>query len=132
MAVSAARRPRAPSVTPAQLARYFEAKLAAEVGPHDLKRILDGHSNRVVVLDVRSRQGYAEHHLPGAVNIPLEELAARARELPRDKDIIAYCWNVTCLLCTKAAALLAAKGYRAKELLGGIQSWQEAGFPTER
>ena len=109
--------------SPAQLARYFEAKLAAELGPHNVKRLLDAKSEEIVLLDVRSRDGYREAHLPGAVNIPFEELPRRLSELPKDKDIVAYCWNVTCILCTKAAYVLASKGYRAKELLGGIEEW---------
>ena len=118
--------------TPAQLARYFEAKLSAELGPHNVKRLLDQDAGRVVILDVRSREGYAAGHLPGAVNIPFEELPARLRELPKQQDVITYCWDVTCLLCTKAAYLLASKGYRAKEMIGGIAEWENAGFPVEK
>ena len=120
------------SATPAQLKRYFELKLAAELGPHNVKRLLDQEAGRLVILDVRSREGYAAGHLPGAVSIPFEELPARLRELPKQKDIITYCWNVTCLLCTKAAYVLASKGYRAKEMIGGIAEWEKAGFPVEK
>ncbi len=118
--------------TPAQLARYFEAKLSAELGPHNVKRLLDENASRVVLLDVRSRDGYEAGHVAGAINVPFEELPARLKELPRNKDLIAYCWNVTCLLCTKAAFFLAKNGFRAKEMVGGIESWQQAGFPVEK
>lgn len=126
------RRPAIKSATPAALKRYFELKLAAELGPHNVKRLLDQDSSRLVLLDVRSGEGYAAGHVPGAVNIPFEELPARMKELPKAKDIITYCWDVTCLLCTKAAYVLASKGYRAKEMIGGIDAWQKAGFPVER
>ena len=118
--------------SPTRLKRYFEAKLAAELGPHNVKWLLEEHSNAVAILDVRSRQGYHEGHLPGAINIPFEELPARMKELPKDKDIITYCWGVTCILCTKAAYVLASKGYRPKEMLGGIEEWKKAGFPIEK
>ena len=117
--------------TPAQLAKYFEAKLAAELGPHNVKRLLDQDPSQVVILDVRTREGYNDGHLPGAVHIPFEELPTRAKELPKNKDVIIYCWDVTCILCTKAAYVLAKKGYRAKEMLGGIAEWKKAGFPIE-
>ena len=132
MAAQTARRLAIQRASPAQLAKYFEAKLAAELGPHNVKRLLDANANDMVLLDVRSREGYREGHLPGAINIPFEELPARLKELPKNKDIISYCWNVTCILCTKAAYVLASEGYRAKEMLGGIAEWKKAGFPIEQ
>ena len=133
MAVKAVQRPglAIERASPAQLAKYFEMRLAAELGPHNVKRLLDAGTSGVVVLDVRSPEGYREGHIPGAINIPFEELPARLKELPKHTDIIAYCWDVTCILCTKAAYILASRGYRAKEMLGGLEEWQKAGFPVE-
>ena len=127
-----ARRSAIPVASPARLAKYFEAKLAAELGPHNLKRLLDEGASRVVVLDVRSREGFEAGRIPGALHIPFEELPRRLRELPKGAGIVTYCWNVTCLLATKAAYVLASKGYRPKELLGGIEEWRKAGFPIEK
>ena len=126
------RRPAIKPANPLQLKRYFEAKLAAELGPHNVKRLLDHDPRQLVLLDVRSKEGYANGHLPGALNIPFEELPARAGELPKHTDIIAYCWSVTCMLSTKAAYVLASQGYRAKEMIGGIDAWRQAEFPIER
>jgi rhodanese-related sulfurtransferase len=133
MAVTTARRPKqAIRISPAQLKRYFEAKLAAELGPHNVKRLIDTGSRDFVILDVRSAEGYREGHVPGAVNIPFEELPRRLKELPKEKEIISYCWDVTCLLCTKASYVLASKGFKAREMIGGIATWQEAGFPVKK
>ena len=126
------RAPAIAPVSPAQLKQYFAMKLAAELGPHNVKRLLDLEPGQAVLLDVRSREGYAAGHLPGAVHIPFEELPVRLKELPKGKDVIVYCWDVTCILSTKAAYVLAARGFRAKELLGGIDAWQKAGFPIEK
>ena len=115
-----------------ELVDYFQAKLEAELGPHNLKHRMDSGEKDFVVLDVRSREGFKEGHIPGAVNIPLQELEGRLKELPKDREVISYCWNVTCMLCTKAALVLARKGFQAKELLGGIEEWQRAKFPVER
>jgi len=132
MPATVARRSAIPRASPARLAKYFQMKLAAELGPHNVKRLLAERPNEAVLLDVRSREGYAEGHVPGAVHIPFEELPLRARELPRGKEIITYCWDVTCILSTKAAYILASKGYRAREMLGGIAEWRKATFPVER
>ena len=132
MAVTTTRPPAIVKATPAQLAKYFQAKLAAELGPHNVKRLLEMNSTEVVIVDVRSKEGYREGHLPGALNIPFEELPSRMKALPKNKDIITYCWDVTCILSTKAAFILAKHGYRAKEMLGGMEAWQKAGFSIEK
>ena len=132
MAITTTRPAKAIRISAAQLKRYFEAKLAAELGPHNVKRMLDSGDQNFVILDVRSADGYREAHVPGALNIPFEELPNRLKEPPRNKDIISYCWNVTCLLCTKASYFLASKGFKAREMIGGIESWQDAGFPVEK
>ena len=119
--------------TPAQLTRYFEAKLAAELGPHNVKRLLDlGGAPAPLIVDVRARDGYAKGRLPGAVSIPFEELPGRLRELPKNRELIVYCWDTTCILSTKAAYVLASRGYRVKEMIGGIEQWEASGFPIER
>jgi len=133
MPTQTARLPRAVKpASPAKLKRYFEAKLSAELGPHNVKRLLDAGAKDIVILDVRTRDGYRAGHIPGVVNIPFEELPARLRDLTKQNDIITYCWDTACILCTKAAYVLASKGFRAKELLGGIKEWQDAGFPIEK
>lgn len=114
------------------MARYFAVKLAAELGPHNLKRLLDAGATDIIVLDVRTRGGFRAGHIPGAINIPFEELPARLGELPKKKELITYCWNATCILCTKASYVLASKGFRTKEMIGGIEEWGKAGFPIEK
>jgi len=113
------------------LKEYFQAKLAAELGPHDVKRLIDAQNREIVILDVRSREGFDEGHVPGAVHIPLEELTGRVRELDPKKEYISYCWTVTCLLSAKASYYLASQGFLAREMVGGIEAWKSAGFPLE-
>ena len=113
------------------IARYFESKLQAEWGPHDLRRRRESNPSSVVVLDVRDKEGYAKEHIKGAVNIPLEELEGRLKELPKDKDIVTYCWTITCSLAPKAGFLLAKKGFRVHELVGGISEWKKYNLPLE-
>ena len=93
---------------------------------------MDKGEKDFVILDVRSREGFRGGHIPGALSIPFEELEERYKELPKDRDMITYCWNVTCFLCTRAALFLTRKGYQAKELIGGIEEWQRAKFPVEK
>lgn len=86
----------------------------------------------VVVLDVRPPEEYAAGHLPGAVNIPIQELAKRVRELPKRGEVIAYCRGPYCLMSYDAVALLRKKGLKARRLEAGLPEWRAAGLPVER
>jgi ArsR family transcriptional regulator len=80
---------------------------------------------------VRPREEYAAGHLPGAVNIPIGELAKRLAELPRRKEVIAYCRGPYCLMSFEAVQLLRRKGLAARRLEAGLPEWREAGWPVE-
>jgi rhodanese-related sulfurtransferase/DNA-binding HxlR family transcriptional regulator len=86
----------------------------------------------VTVLDVRPPEEYASGHVPGAVNVPLKELAKRLEELPQGQEIVAYCRGPHCVLAFEAVAQLREKGYQARRLEDGFPEWREAGLPVEK
>lgn len=83
----------------------------------------------LIVIDVRPSDEYAAGHLPFARSMPLEELERRLAELPRNRDIVAYCRGPFCLLSDHAVKLLGAHGFRVRKLLDGVSEWQAAGMP---
>ena len=91
-------------------------------------RMKDGS---VTVLDVRPTQEFALGHLPGALNIPVEELERRLAGLSHDKEIVAYCRGPYCALSTDAVAVLRARGMRARRLAAGYPDWKAAGLEVE-
>ena len=131
MAVLARSKPKVIKMTSA-LREYFQTKLAAELGPYDVKHLLEAGYSNVVILDVRSSEAYREGHIPGAVNIPFDELSARYHEISKNKEVISYCSNITCLLCTKAAYFLASNGYESREMVGGFEAWKNSGFTVDK
>lgn len=89
------------------------------------------HPHHVWVLDVRTPAEYAEGHVPGAVNVPHDQLASRLAEVPKDKDVVLYCRSGR--RAALAADVLAAHGYtRLSHLEGDIQAWVEKGQPVEK
>ena len=86
----------------------------------------------VVVLDVRPAEEFSAGHLPGAVNIPIHELERRLRELPKRKEVIAYCRGPYCLMSYEAVSLLRKKGIKARRLEAGLPEWRATGLPVER
>lgn len=83
----------------------------------------------VVVIDVRPSAEYASGHLPFARSMPLDEIRQRIRELPADRDIVAYCRGPFCMMSAEAVALLREHGYRAQKIADGTAEWLAAGLP---
>ena len=71
-------------------------------------------SDRLMVLDVRPAAEYAAGHLPGAVSIPVGELRRRLAELPRDREVVAYCRGPYCAFAHDAVAVLREDGFSAR------------------
>lgn len=113
---------------------HTEVARRAYLGPGDteavdteelLRRLDVGDA---VVLDVRPEVEYAGGHLPGTLHIPVEELSDRLAELPRDREIIAYCRGRYCVLAHDAVRLLNAEGRRARRAADGVLEWRLAGL----
>jgi rhodanese-related sulfurtransferase/DNA-binding HxlR family transcriptional regulator len=85
----------------------------------------------LVIVDVRPTAEYQAAHVAGAVSIPLEELENRLRELPRDREIVAYCRGPYCALAPEAVRTLRAHGYAARLLTDGLPEWVAAGHGVE-
>jgi ArsR family transcriptional regulator len=108
---------------------YFRAR--DELEPLSRKELIRELENDLVtVLDVRPADEFAAGHLPTALNIPLRELTRRLRELPKDREIVAYCRGPYCVLAFEAVALLRARGYQVRRLQDGFPEWQAAGLPV--
>ncbi len=116
---------------------HTELARRAYLGPEDteaveteelLRRLETGD---LVVLDVRPETEYAGGHLAGAVHIPLEALEQRLAELPRDREIVAYCRGQYCVLAHDAVRILSARGLTARRAADGVLEWLVAGVPVE-
>lgn len=74
------------------------------------------------LVDVRSAAEFAAGHLPGAINLPVDELGARLDEVgPRDKPVVVYC--AVGGRAARAARLLGDAGFRAVHNLGAMSNW---------
>jgi rhodanese-related sulfurtransferase len=83
----------------------------------------------VTLLDVRPAIEYQQGHIPDARSIPVEELEHRLAELPRDREIVAYCRGPYCVFSDEAAQLLHGHGFRVRRFEAGFPEWRAAGFP---
>lgn len=137
--------------SPAVFALVQSVRSVAEAQLADMQRVVDTYlkdrkgldavgreellervrAGEVVVLDVRPDEEYAAGHIPGALGIPITELEARLSELPRRREVVAYCRGPYCVYADEAVKLLLAHGRKARRLHEGFPEWRAAGLPTE-
>ena len=91
------------------------------------KLVRDG---TVTVIDVRPPDEYETGHIPGALSIPVAELKRRLRELPKRREVIAYCRGPYCVFSLEAVALLRKHGFDARRADDGLPAWRDAGLPV--
>ena len=72
---------------------YFAHKLRAEKQRNDVLHAVEGGKFDFVLLDTRGREPFAGGHIPGAVCAPLDELDQLIRTLPKDREVVTYCWG---------------------------------------
>jgi rhodanese-related sulfurtransferase len=87
--------------------------------------------DQVVVLDVRPEPEYRAGHIAGARSAPLAGLSSLLPELPRRREIVAYCRGPYCVYADDAVRLLRARGLKARRLEVGFPEWRRAGLPVE-
>jgi rhodanese-related sulfurtransferase len=110
--------------------QYLQARGALESVSRDelLRRVRSGD---VTILDVRPRQEYRAGHIPGALSVPLSELKTRLAEVPKDREVVAYCRGPYCVMALEAVALLRKRGFRAHRMEEGIADWRARGWRVD-
>jgi rhodanese-related sulfurtransferase len=72
---------------------YFVHKLRAEKQRNDVLKAVEGNTFDFVLLDTRGTEAFASAHIPGAWCVPTAEPDEVAALLPKDKEIVTYCWG---------------------------------------
>lgn len=121
----------------AQQVADIERLATAYLGDRDSLMTIDRDELRhkleegeVVVVDVRPAAEHAAGHIPGAINMPIDELAQRLDELPANATVVAYCRGPYCVYADAAVRLLTQRGHDAVRLEDGLPEWRNAGLPV--
>jgi rhodanese-related sulfurtransferase/DNA-binding transcriptional ArsR family regulator len=85
----------------------------------------------ITILDVRPTDEYEAGHIPDALSVPVPELKRRLREIPKNREVIAYCRGRYCVYSLEAVTLLRKHGYKARRAHEGLADWRAAGLPVE-
>ena len=97
-----------------------------------LERIKNKNDQPFILIDARDEEDYNKMHIPGAISMPVYDLAKLCDKLDKNSDIITYCSSFMCDASTDAAVILIQKGFKnVWEYKGGMQDWANGSNPTE-
>ncbi len=116
------------AAVPAARDAYLGSDGASEVSREEVRARIEAEG--VVVLDVRPAEEFLAGHIPGAISLPVAQLADRIGELPDDTEIVVYCRGAYCVLAYDAVRLLTEHGRRALRLSDGMLEWRLAELPV--
>lgn len=107
--------------------------MTAKISREELKRKLDAGEDFVLV-EALPRKYWAKGHIPGALNLPHDQIQALAPDFLPDKEreVVVYCASTACQNSEIAAEALTELGYsRVLEYVDGKADWEAAGYPLE-
>lgn len=122
---------------------FYLTETAVRVSPHTLRKNMDKGVTNYTLVDVRSAQEYEKEHIMGAINIPAykdpntsialdtdkeqtERIISSFTSLPKDRDIIVYCYSTACMTGRKIGKLLVENNIYVKHLGVGWNEWRYA------
>ena len=116
---------------------FYLTENAVHVSPHSLRtKMMKGQTGDYVLVDLRSQEEYEREHIITAVNIPAykdpntsaydekDRIIGAFRALPKDKDVIVYCYSTPCMTGRKIGKMLAENGIYVKHLGIGWNEWR--------
>jgi membrane protein DedA with SNARE-associated domain/rhodanese-related sulfurtransferase len=114
--------------------RFYRLLRMARISVTELYDLIQSGAAPVIV-DVRSSTAreLEPRWIPGALHVPIPEVAHRMKELPRDRDIILYCTCPSEASAARVAKILMNHGFKhVRPLFGGLDAWVAAGYSVER
>ncbi len=91
--------------------------------------------DKVVWVDVRDGSDFEKGHIPGAINIEISDLRDAIKSLPKDKEIVLYCYGSECDEAEAAGTILIENGFKQgkiKVFTDGYSNWEAAGYPVKK
>lgn len=116
---------------------FYAVENAVHVSPHSLRTAMSrGEADNFVLVDLRSQEEYEHEHIVGAINIPAysnpnksaygdrERIVNAFRALPKDKEVIVYCYSIPCMTGRKIGKMLTEEDMYVKHLGIGWNEWR--------
>jgi len=119
------------------ITEFYDIENAVYISPHSLRQKMSkGEANNYTLVDLRSQQEYEKEHIISAINIPAykdpntsaydeqERIIRQFNALPKNKEVIVYCYSMPCMTGRKIGKMLADSGIYVKHLGIGWNEWR--------
>lgn len=115
---------------------FYQVENAVHVSPHSIRKSISEGATNFVLVDLRSAEEYEREHIVGAVNIPaykdqetsdygaVDRIVSSFEQLPKDKDVIVYCYSTACMTGRKVGKILEEHNIFVKHLGIGWNEWR--------
>jgi rhodanese-related sulfurtransferase len=108
---------------------YYDTENTVAISPATLRKMIDEKDTSYILVDLRSKEEYNAEHIVGAINVPAvtideKEILSSFKSLPKDKQIIVYCYSAYCMLGRQIGQVLANNGINVKDLNVGWSEWK--------
>jgi membrane protein DedA with SNARE-associated domain/rhodanese-related sulfurtransferase len=113
--------------------RFYKELRMARISVADLYELIEA-GDQPIVVDVRSNTARTlqPRWIPGAIHVPVDDVAKHLAELPRDREIVVYCTCPSEASAARVAKLLINHGFKeVRPLYGGLDAWIEAGYAVD-
>lgn len=119
-----------------RIADFYATENAVHVSPHSIRKDIMKGTSKVLLVDLRSAEEYEMSHVIGAINIPayknpdqsaydeVDRIVNAFKALPKDKEIVVYCYSIPCMTGRKVGKMLIDKGIYVKHLGIGWNEWR--------
>lgn len=105
---------------------------------HQMYEAVDRHvlfnrieAGEVTLIDVRPEDEFLSGHIPGSLSIPLKNLGEHLKDLPKNREVVAYCRGPYCVLSVEAVDLLRKNGFNATRMEESVHDWMAAGHTIQ-
>jgi len=115
---------------------FYLIENAVHISPHSLRGKMDKGINDYILVDLRSKEEYEKEHIISAINIPayknkdtsdygaVDRIVGEFKKLPKDKEVIVYCYSTPCMTGRKIGKILAENKIYVKHLGIGWNEWK--------
>lgn len=119
-----------------RIAEYYATENVVHVSPHSLRKKMERGEMPYTLIDLRSAEEYKKAHITGSINIPaykdkdtsdygaVDRIISEFEKLPKDKEVVVYCYSTPCMTGRKVGSILAEKGIYVKHLGIGWNEWK--------
>jgi len=115
---------------------FYQTETAVHVSPHHIRKAIAKNDDSFILVDLRSQEEYEKEHVVGAINIPaykdpntsdytaVDRITGEFAKLPKEKDIVVYCYSIPCMTGRKIGKMLADNNIFVQLLGVGWNEWR--------